>query len=90
MPQEDRANPLSRLVIGRRYMKNVSALRFFRKASLHNYEKMQHKVYGYTCRTFENPPGDGKMHWIPGTLEECLESLGILPDTQAAKPKQHL
>ena len=24
------------------------------------------------------------------TLEECLEALGILPDTQAAKPKRRL
>ncbi len=40
-------------------------------------------------KTYENQPGDGKMHRIPGTSEECLESLSILLKNQAAKPKRH-
>ena len=29
------------------------------------------------------------MAWLPATLEECLESLGILLKKQAAKPQRH-
>ena len=35
----------------------------------------------------ENQPGDGARDWFAVTFERMLEALGILHDTQAAKPK---
>ncbi len=42
------------------------------------------------CKAFESQLGWEALACLFVPLEECLEALGILPDTQAAKPKQHL
>ena len=47
--------------------------------SLPAIHKIQHDVCRFSCKPSQNQPGDGKMHRLSGTLEECLESLSFLP-----------
>ena len=39
-----------------------------------------------SCKASENQPDEGERAWLPATLEECLEALGILLYTVGAEP----
>ena len=39
-----------------------------------------------TIKAGENQPDEGERAWLPATLEECLEALGILLDKSGAEP----
>ncbi len=44
------------------------------------------KFWTHPLIASENQPDEGEMAWLAATLEECLESLGILLNNQGAKP----